>query len=409
MEGLCADGDEVVVLNTCSVTQRADSDARRALRRLRRDNPRAVLIVTGCMAQLAPSELKAEGMADYIVSHHELKRFASRQGGLLRQEKAQVYVGNPFKSPSPILETGPLGIDQGRSRAFVKIQDGCDGFCSFCAIPMARGKSRSKPVKNVLDELRALQALGYEEIVLTGIRLSAYGKDLGFAGGLLGLIRAIEESSVVKRLRISSLEPHDLSEAFLAHLKSSSVICPHFHIALQSGDDGVLGLMRRDYDVGEFERVVSWLFANIPDVHVGLDVIVGFPGEDEAAFQKTIRLIERYPFGRLHVFPFSPKKGTIAAKMKDRVPTKIIKERLRLLHELDFEKRASFADSQIGKVRGAIVERTAPEGSLKLKTDNYLDVLVPVFKGLNPKPGRLVPVLLQSRSGLEVYGDIQEA
>jgi threonylcarbamoyladenosine tRNA methylthiotransferase MtaB len=302
LEDMAADAKEVVVLNTCSVTNRADSDAKKTLRRLRRENPMAVLVVTGCMAQLAPQALQAEGLADYIVTPHELKGFIAQAGMLSRRQKPEVHVGNPFKRPSGIAELFLPEHRQGRSRPFLKVQDGCDGFCSFCVIPFARGKSRSKPLEHVLEELKGLASLGYEEVVLTGIRLSAYGKDLGLEDGLLTLLRAIEERpGGVSRLRVSSLEPHDLTAGFLKHVQESKLLCPHYPIALQSGDDHVLEAMRRGYGVAAFERVASWLFEHIPDVHLGLDVIVGFPQESQEAFQRTYALIERYHFERLQV------------------------------------------------------------------------------------------------------------
>lgn len=409
LESKDVEAKEVVVLNTCSVTNRADSDAKRSLRRLRRENPEAVLVVTGCMAQLDPQALQKEGLADYVVSSHELQGFLAQAGALSRRQRPEVYVGNPFKRPSRIDEVFVPKSLPGRSRAFLKVQDGCDGFCSFCAIPFARGKSRSKPLDLVLEELHGLAMLGYEEVVLTGIRLSAYGKDLGLEEGLLSLLRRIEERpGGVSRLRISSLEPHDLTEGVLKHLRESKLLCPHYPIALQSGDDGVLKAMRRDYDVTTFERAVSWLFCHVQDVHVGLDVIVGFPGESDGAFQRTYALIERYPFARLHVFPFSPKAGTAAAKMPGQVPSQTTSERAKALAVLDKRKRRTFAESQVGKVRSAILERGVLEdGMLKLKTDNYLDVFSKPAIGVELRPGRLLRVKLGPLEGETLYAELR--
>jgi threonylcarbamoyladenosine tRNA methylthiotransferase MtaB len=408
LEDAAADAKEVVVLNTCSVTNRADSDAKKTLRRLRRENPMAVLVVTGCMAQLAPQALQIEGLADYIVTPHELKGFVAQAGMLSRRQKPEVHVGNPFKRPSGIAEVFLPEPRPGRSRPFLKVQDGCDGFCSFCVIPFARGKSRSKPLEHVLEELKGLALLGYEEVVLTGIRLSAYGKDLGLEDGLLTLLRAIEERpGGVSRLRVSSLEPHDLTEGFLKHVQESKLLCPHYPIALQSGDDHVLKAMRRGYGVAAFERVASWLFEHIPDVHLGLDVIVGFPQESQEAFQRTYALIERYPFARLHVFPFSAKEGTPAAKMPGQIPSAVASERASALRELDKRKRLAFADSQVGKVRAAILERAVPKnGRIKLKTDNYLDVWAKPVAGLELRPGRLLRVKLGPRDGQTIYAEL---
>ncbi len=359
---------EVHIVNSCTVTGRASTQSRQAVRRAVREAPCSRVVVTGCYAQTRPEELAAiEGIA--AVVGHEAK--FSLAESLDRGRVA------PARSSDPFTER-PLGAFAGRTRPFLKIQDGCDAFCSYCIVPYARGRSRSMPAHKVLEALERYHRSGYREVVLCGIHLGAWGQDLAPAASLAGLLADIDHRGVVARVRLSSIEPRELTGDIVARVAASERFCRHFHIPLQSGDDDILRRMKRPYDAAFFARLVNDIHRRIPDAGIGVDVLVGFPGESEAAFENTRRLIASLPVTYLHVFPFSPREGTPAATFAGRVDPRRVRERCRVMRELGATKRRAFYRRHIGREVEILVEarRDAASGLLKGVSTNYIPVRV---------------------------------
>jgi threonylcarbamoyladenosine tRNA methylthiotransferase MtaB len=266
-----------------------------------------------------------------------------------------------------------------RTRAFLKVQDGCNSFCSYCTVPYARGRNRSLPLERVLFQARGLAALGFKEIVLTGIHLGTYGEDLVPSPSLLTLLKSLEKEDLSLRLRLSSVEPREFNPSLMEYLACSRRVCPHLHIPLQSGDDRILRRMNRNYSTAFFADLVNRLAQTIPGAAIGADVIGGFPGEDDSAFLNTMTMIENLPLAYLHVFPFSKRKGTPAAAFPGQVPPQVIRARCHALRELGEKKRDSFSRSFLGQRLKVLVEgkRDRESGLLKGFSANYIPVLLP--------------------------------
>lgn len=363
------------LVNTCTVTQKASMQSRGLIRRLRRAHPECRLAVTGCYAQTEPEALAAIAGVDLVVGHGEKHRLAQ----ILEQ-----WEQNGLASPrfhGDILKTrqfAPLpGLSAGsRSRAFLKVQDGCHSFCTYCIVPYARGPSRSMAPEQVVEQLGGLADRGYQEAVLTGIHLGAYGTDLDPRTDLAGLLARIEAARPIARLRLSSVEPPELSPAIIEEVAGSPRFCPHFHLPLQSGDDAILKRMGRPYDRALFAGLVEAIHERIPEAAIGVDLLVGFPGESEQAFENSHELIAGLPVSYLHVFPFSPRPGTPAARYPDPVPHSTIKARAARLRKLGAEKKAAFFDAMVGRTVTVLVEEGPDRRSRQLKgvSENYLPV-----------------------------------
>jgi threonylcarbamoyladenosine tRNA methylthiotransferase MtaB len=365
---------ELYCINTCAVTSRAATESRQLIRRALRQNPEARVVVTGCYAQIAPAEIAALPGVSLILGTGE-------KLALLE------YLADPMSGATPAVHAGdpPHGIPQPlvlsafaqRTRAFLKVQDGCDAFCSYCIVPHARGRSRSIPAALVLEQVEGFLAGGFQEIVLTGIHLGQWGRDLEPPLDLTSLIRDIFAQCPPPRLRLSSLEPGEVTGELLDLMASEPRLCPHLHVPLQSGDAAILGEMNRTYHPGLYRDLVLDAVARIPDLAVGADLLVGFPGETDACFLRTCRLAASLPLAYLHVFPFSPRPGTPAAVMEGRVPPPVIRTRSALLRELDRTKRRAFMGRFLGTVRPVLLEgRRAAEGGRLGFSDNYIPVLV---------------------------------
>lgn len=389
---------EAYIINTCTVTTKTDYQSRRLIRRARRENPDAVIIVTGCYAQVAPVEVGAVGAADYVV-------------GNLNKADIVEYIkrGRPAGGPETIVEPGsgvPFTLraesSHYRTRVNLKVQDGCNRRCSFCIIPRARGASRSLPSQRVLAEIQALGERGYKEVILTGIHLGSYGADLDDESSLTGLLRAIEKAGFPCRIRLSSLDPDEVAPELIEILSTSRAICNHLHLALQSGDDSVLRQMRRPYTRATIKEGVEELVKKVDSVSIGLDVIAGFPGEGPEEFENTYSLIKDLPVAYLHVFPFSPRPGTPAAGFPDQVDGLKKKERAARLKELHLEKRDAFYMRFSEKVMDVLVEsaRSRSDGMLRGRTSNYIPV---AFDGPDELMGDIVSVRLgEVRDGVVV-------
>ena len=375
----------ICIINTCTVTSRAAMQSRQEIRSIIRTNPGATIFVTGCHAQTEPELIKKINNVHYVVGHTDKFKIADAiiQFWYKHKNQDQEQVDFlPFPQQSTCTSTVFQGfkpaVTGNMTRAYLKIQDGCNAFCSYCIVPYARGRSRSMPEKEVLSHLATLNEKGYREAVLTGIHTGAWGLDLPKKSSFLNLLKTIVRTSPIHRIRISSIEPKELSEEIIAISADNSIICDHFHIPLQSGDDEILKRMGRPYDTGYFKELVLKIHEAMPQGAIGIDVLQGFPGESEMAFERTYKLLSELPISYLHVFPFSPRKGTPAFGYPDRVDSATLKRRCAAMRSLGLEKRRAFAEKNIGKKLEAVIqeERDHKTGMLKAITSNYLTVMV---------------------------------
>lgn len=399
---------DVVVLNTCTVTAAADAQARDAIRKLHAANPSTRIIVTGCYAQRAPEEIAALPGVSLVVgnSHkpqipqllHSISTAAIPSASV--NEIVGAELAPPARSaqenfsafPAPIL-TGDislfsevlvapvLGGEGNHTRPTLKIQDGCNSRCSFCVIPFVRGKSRSLPPQTVISEIERLARSGFREIVLSGINLGTYGRDLSPRVEFLDLLRRILDETSVERLRISSIEPLDVTQDLIDFFASTGRIAPHFHMPLQSASDRVLAAMHRWYRAEHYARRVELIHDRLPHAAIGADVIAGFPGESEADYAATLEFIASRPFSYLHVFSYSPRPGTKAAALANPLPGHVIKRRARALRSLADSKSAAFRRSQLGRTLRVLTLRRNPADdpqSTPALSENYLTVHLPV-------------------------------
>lgn len=391
---------EVCIINTCTVTGKASMQSRQAIRQIIRANPGARIIVTGCYAQTEAEEIKAtiEGVHE-IVGQGDKHRIPE---AVLNLEKQPPYPAVPRSNAceETVFRHLPVTVYGSRTRPFLKIQDGCNAFCTYCIVPYARGRSRSMPVEDVMQNLRQLVKAGYHEAVLTGIHVGCYGLDLTPETNLAELLKRILTERVIDRLRLSSIEPRELTDEMIEMVAASDRFCRHFHIPLQSGDDQILKRMHRPYDRQLFRERIMAIHEHLPDAAIGVDTLIGFPGETEAAFENTHALIEELPVTYLHVFPFSPRQETPAAGYPDHVAPDVLKERCSRMRELGRRKKSAFYKAQLGKMAEVLIEdkRNGATGLLKGITSNYLNVLL---KGGDDLKNRLVSVRLweMHRSG----------
>ena len=372
---------DIYIVNTCTVTNMADRKSRQMLHRARKRNPQAVVVAVGCYVQ-AGDESRLEECIDLAIGNNKKRELIPILETFLRKRKAGGADQTLGHTTIPDLRR-PVAYEEmtaegtaGHTRAFLKIQDGCDQFCSYCVIPFARGRVRSRDPQNVCKEARALAQAGYQEIVLTGIHLSSYGMDLVREAGptgksreeirretyeqayLLRLIRNLHEIPGLKRIRLGSLEPRIISESFVRGLRELPKVCPHFHLSLQSGCDTTLKRMNRHYLAGEYYEKVSLLREVYEDPAITTDVIVGFPGETEEEFARTLAFLEKVGFYEMHVFPYSIRQGTAAACMPDQVPGRIKEERSSILLKLAKEQSRCYRERLIGRDKEILFEES---------------------------------------------------
>jgi threonylcarbamoyladenosine tRNA methylthiotransferase MtaB len=380
---------EVVILNTCTVTSSADQDARAAIRRIHRENPGAKILVTGCYAQRAPEELSALPGVSLVVgnSHkHELASYVSPLMGdtgfvpltsIGSSHLSNVIIGDIFAHTelmaAPVFEAGSFE----KTRPNLKVQDGCNNRCSFCIIPYVRGRSRSLKLEQVLREVDGLVAGGYREIVLSGINLGRWGRELTPRTNLATMLRTILERTAVEKIRISSVEPMDWTNEVIELVASSQRICKHAHVPLQSGSDKILRKMHRKYRPWHYADRIERIRRAMPDAAIGADVMVGFPGESDDDFEQTRAFIERLPFTYLHVFTYSSRPGTPSAEMPEQVPVQVARERNRVLRELIAGKKHRFMESFVGREVEAITLTHFDGEFTEALTDNYLKLHMP--------------------------------
>jgi threonylcarbamoyladenosine tRNA methylthiotransferase MtaB len=390
---------EICIINTCTVTQKASMQSRQAVRQAIRRNPSARIVVTGCYAQTEPEAIeKILGVDDIIgnADKHLICEMIRRNTNTALDQPLTICKDMQPEIDSEFL---PDGVADGRTRPFLKIQDGCNAFCNYCVVPYARGPSNSMPVENVLAGIQAFSNNGYREIVLTGIHLGHYGNDLIPQTCLSELLNRIDQLNLIPRVRLSSIEPLELADAIINLVAGSNRFCRHFHNPLQSGEDGILQKMKRPYTAKDFRELVTKIHDQLPDAAIGVDTLIGFPGETEAAFENTYALVKQLPVSYLHVFPFSSRPGTVAAKYPNKISAEVVKDRCERMRLLGNSKRADFYAQFIGQKMNVLVETTRhrPTGLLKGLTSNYIPILMDAHDGYQNK---LVAVRAQ-----EVMGD----
>jgi len=363
----------VYVVNTCTVTSRADFSDRQAIRRITRANPDALVVVTGCLAQTDPEALARMPGVDLVLGNREKYRLPELLGSLVKRDRPEVRVGLiADEREVPKAPVGPMG---GRSRAFVKIQDGCQHRCAFCIVPAARGRSRSQEPKVLVEQVELLVEAGYGEITLTGVDIGHYGWDLLPRTSLASLVTQLAQISGLHWLRLSSVLPAYFTPELIEAVTTLPVVVPHLHLPLQSGSDRVLRRMRRPYNATMYRSLAERLAGAIPDLGLGADVIVGHPGEEEADFETTMALVGELPLSYLHVFAYSDRKGTEASKMDDRVAASAIRERSSQLRALGVEKSVAFRRRLLGRaVEVLVLEERRADGRLTGLTSNYVEV-----------------------------------
>ena len=366
-----SDTADVYVINTCTVTHLGDRKSRQVIRRARRINPEAVIVVTGCYAQVSPDDVMAIPEVDLVIGTHSRDKLPQ----LVQEAKnGRLNCVAPHEEKQGF-ELLPASQSGERTRAFLKVQEGCRQFCSYCIVPYARGPLYSRPPQEAAQEAQRLAAQGYREVVLTGVHLGSYGVDLPGDIALSDLIRQLAPIEEIQRIRISSIEPTEITPDLIEVLIDHEKVCRHLHVPLQSGDDTILKRMNRKYDSGEFLQLVRWLRMQIPEIALTTDVMVGFPGETDAQFAHTMNMVNKSGFSRLHVFKYSPRTGTPAAKFSGQVPHRVKEERSRSLTELGEELAASFRRQFIGQTTDVLFEEKAGDNLLAGLTEHYVRVI----------------------------------
>ncbi len=401
---------DVCIINTCTVTRKAAMQSRQLTRQAIKFNPHARIIVTGCHAQTGYEELKEIEGVHEIIGHslkHRIPKAVLSSTRMPEPGRPRILIRDIKKER--FLKEIPVMAAGSRTRPSLKIQDGCDAFCTYCIVPFTRGPSRSMPMEDVVLKIDTLKKAGYREVVLTGIHLGAYGNDLSPDNGQLSdLLKRLIQAGTVDRIRLSSIEPNELNNDIISITASSERICRHFHIPLQSGSDNILKKMKRPYTSGVFRDLIFSLHNAIPDVAIGCDILVGFPGETEKDFTATYQLIEALPVAYLHIFPFSAREGTKAYDFPYKVAPEIIKERCSRIRELGLLKKRLFYEKFLGQTTRILIEakRDMDTGLLKGLTSNYITVLI---DGPDYLKNIMVDVrLVEMLDGEAIFGEINQ-
>jgi threonylcarbamoyladenosine tRNA methylthiotransferase MtaB len=393
---------EIYVINTCTVTKESDYSSRQAIYRAKRRSPQAKIIVTGCYAQMEKEFLEKLPGVSLVVKQN--------QKGELVNLVANLFGDNSITLKEKEKEDEFFGFrvckHAKHTRALVKIQDGCDKGCSYCVVPLARGKEKNREVNSILAEINCLVKNGYKEVILTGVHIGRYNKD---GSNLVNLTERILNDTKVQRLRFTSIDPKEFSDELIDLISKSNRpdapprITRHLHIPLQSGDDHILSLMKRDYTTDEYRKLLIKIKSAIPEAMIGADVIVGFPGETDEQFENTCQFILSSPLSYLHVFSYSDRKGTVASKLPDKVPPEIIHRRSEILHDLGRKKWENYLDIFIGKTLEVLIEQKRDRKTNKLTglSDNYIRVLL---EGEDSLKNRIISVLILRKEGYFLIG-----
>ena len=368
---------DVFIINTCAVTSKASMQSRQVIRKIIRENPDAKVIVTGCHAQTDPDQIKKIEQVHQIVCHKDKNLIANHMASIC-ENKSPLAFKKIDHSKANIFQSFEHAVKGEMTRAYLKIQDGCNAFCTYCIVPHARGSSVSMPQKEVFNHLRQLNDSGFKEVIITGIHTGMYGHDFKKKASLLQLLERINEKKPVHRIRLSSIEPGEINDGIINLATRENILCDHFHIPLQSGDDDILKKMKRPYDTSLFEETIHKIHEKIPSAGIGVDTLIGFPSETDKQFENTYQLIEKLPVTYLHVFPFSARKGTPAWHFGNKVDPQIIKQRCAKMRELDKTKRKAFINANLDKKLTGLVQHKldVKTGMLKAVTSNYLMVFL---------------------------------
>jgi len=406
-----SDNANIYIINTCTVTNRSDYRCRQTIRRAIQTNKDAFIVVTGCYSQINPEEIGSIKGVDMILGNMEklnivnyLEEFNAFRNGkkeIKKLDNTKIVVGDMNSSRE--FKSRKISNFSGRTSAYLKIQTGCDQTCSFCIVTIARGPSISEKPEVILNQAQELSDSGFKEIVLTGVNLGSYGDNLKPKTGLSDLVEMLTDVKSIERIRLSSINPREVSDRLISLMKKSKKVCRHLHIPLQSGDNEILKIMRRDYSSGFYKDLIMKLKGNIPDIGIGADVIVGFPGENEEKFTNTYRLIEELPLSYLHVFTYSQREGTDAFGYEGQITESVKKERGSLVKKLGEHKSNIFKEGFIGKICNVLIENTRDRetGLLKGYTDNYIPIML---KGGNGLMNKIVSVRTTNTSGDAVIG-----
>lgn len=388
---------DIVVVNSCTVTAESDRKTRQTVRKMRRQYPAAVIAVTGCMPQARPEKAKSLTDADIIIGNALNSELPALVKKFMKQ-RDKIVESKPHR---PHEKISPLSSHsfEGRTRAFVKIEDGCNRFCSYCIVPYARGRVRSKPPQRITEELTAFAAAGYKEAVIAGINLSAYGSDIG-----LTLPDGVKAADVegIERLRLGSLEPDQLTPEVLDGLKSVKKLCGQFHLSLQSGSDGVLKRMNRKYDTALYRRIISDIRARFENCSVTTDIMTGFPGETEEEFNETLDFVKEIGFSKVHIFCYSRREGTPAAQMENQVDEQVKTARSKALSKVAAKCAKDFFAAQVGRIENVLFEQQK-DGFFEGYTENYTPVKVKAENGLK---GEILPVKITECTDEGCFGEV---
>ena len=359
---------DICVINTCTVTNIADKKSRQIIRHVKKKNPNAIIVVTGCYAEVNRKKLEDIQEIDIIIGNSEKKDIVS-----IVENKMLVDETKTINEEKYFSEFGITTYTE-KTRAVIKVQDGCNNFCSYCIIPYARGRIRSRNIENVKKEIEEAVKNGIKEVVITGIHIASYGRDFSNNIGLIDLLEEINKIEGLERIRLGSLEPNIINEEFVTRLKKLNKICNHFHLSLQSGCDETLKRMNRKYTTEQFRKVVKLLRDNFKDVALTTDVIVGFPGETETEFETTYKFLEDIKFSKMHIFKYSPRQGTVAAKMPNQIDANIKEQRSKRLIELSNKNEKNFIEINIGKTLEVLFETKTNDEYTEGHTTNYIVV-----------------------------------
>jgi threonylcarbamoyladenosine tRNA methylthiotransferase MtaB len=389
---------DLTVINTCTVTEQADAKCRQAVRKALRLQPDTYVAVVGCYAQMNVAAISSIKGVDLIVGNGHKLKLVDYLDGFHKTAKPVVIHSSKISRSEFTIENS--GLYNNETRANLKIQDGCDFVCNFCIIPKARGPARSRKLDDIVREARQLVSAGHQELVLTGVNIGTYRQG---ENDILTVIRALEKLEDLKRIRISSIEPTTIPSTLIGHMADSDKICRHLHLPLQSGDDGILRSMRRKYTAAEFADFVTMVFKTVPDIGIGADVLVGYPGEGDREFTSTKKLLADLPVSYYHVFAYSDRPGTGTFKLQPKVQLQVKKLRTRIMIEQGLRKKYAFYENHLGSTIPVLFEQQISNGNWAGYTSNYMNVEVKSSENLH---NRLLPVKLNGLTDRSIIGEL---
>jgi len=395
---------DIVVINTCAVTANAGAESRKTVRRLMRRHPQAKVVITGCYAQMAANELAEIVESPVCIVGNGNKHLLVEAALKETPCDLTMLMGKILKKDT--VSKLPMKRFGTRTRAYLRVQDGCNNFCTYCIVPYTRGPSRSLEIADILEQAQRFADAGHREMVITGIHVGMYGKDLADKMDITDLMVALCQAHPDIRFRLSSIEPQEITDKLLTAMEHCSNFMPHFHIPLQSGDDTILSRMRRGYDRETFRTILKKCMASFPDAAVGIDILTGFPGEGEEEFNNSKQLLEEINATYFHVFPYSKRPGTLAASFPDQVAKNVSSERVAVLRQLAKKKQLEFYTRHLHSTRPVLVEKKRNRSKLLNGfTDNYIPV---VFEGDDVLMGQIVPVKLIKIQDNSVFGEAEQ-